>query len=146
MVKKSIKTLAIASVFTVAMASPSFAGLWHEWMKASSGETSVDRYVDLDTVKTEGSLVFAFELWDYERKSPWTTKPVRSEITRVAYNCDEKYSLVLGTTGYSFPMGKGEVLERTDYHILRRVYLNMVDAMGAPMLKLACTYAKMWGK
>jgi hypothetical protein len=43
-------------------------------------------------------------------------------------------------------MGKGEVLERTDYHILRRVYLNMVDAMGAPMLKLACTYAKMGRK
>ena len=46
MVKKSIKTLAIASVFTVAMASPSFAGFGHEWMKASSGETSGDRYVD----------------------------------------------------------------------------------------------------
>ena len=43
-------------------------------------------------------------------------------------------------------MGKGEVLERTDYRTLSRVYLDKVDAMGAPMLKLACTYAKMWGK
>jgi hypothetical protein len=93
-------------------------------------------YVDLGTIKRDGSIVKMTDLYDYNESQEITELKFRSSRNRHEYNCGNRSLRLLGFRWFSQNMGKGKVVLRDNTH--RDWNPNAPISFGEKLLEIAC--------
>ena len=106
-VAKAAKITAAAAVAT---------GAPQDWklLGTSAANGGMDVYVSPTSIRRSGSTARMTDLWDFKTRQLFEGKPFLSARTEFEYDCTRSRQRMLGTTGFSAPMGKGSVVGSGD--------------------------------
>ena len=126
---RAVLLVLLVGVATVAKAE------WTKWSESADSEL----YVDLASLRIDGSLRRVWELSDYRRP----VNGVRSSYFLSEYDCEEARGRILARSAYAGPMANGDLVsassDPTDWHRLPP------GTSGEAMRNLACAAVRQAG-
>ena len=106
----------VAKAATNTAAAAVATGAPQDWklLGTSAANGGMDVYVAPSSIRRSGSTARMTDLWDFKTRQLFEGKPFLSARTEYEYDCTRSRQRMLGTTGFSGPMGKGSVVGSGD--------------------------------
>ena len=91
-------------------------GATQQWtlLGTSAANGGMDVYVAPASIRRSGDRARMFDLFDFKTRQAFEGRPFLSARNEYEYDCARARQRMLGTTGYSGPMGKGTVVASSD--------------------------------